>query len=108
MTSTTGAAPARRDTAATEQLANRVARAATRCPDVARLSPGPEATYLPDRTIPGVVLTGDTVRVVVVVRYGRPLREIADEVRAAVREAAPGMRVDVVIEDLDEEDEEGA
>lgn len=109
MTSTTGAVPAARDTAAIEQLATRVSRAAARCSYVARLAPGPEATYLPDRTIPGVVLTDDTVRVVIVVRYGRPLREIADEVRAAVREVAPGMRVDVVIEDLDEDlDEEGA
>jgi hypothetical protein len=103
VTAATGAAPAARDTAAIEQLATRVARAAVRCTDVARLAPGPQATYLPDHAIPGVVLTDDTVRVVIVVRYGRSLREIADEVRASVREVAPGMRVDVVIEDLDEE-----
>jgi hypothetical protein len=90
-----------RDIAAIEQQATRIARAVTRCPDVVRLSPGPAATYLPHRTIPGVVLTEGATRVAVVARYGRPLPEVADEVRAAVRQAVPGLRVDVLIEDVD-------
>jgi hypothetical protein len=93
--------PAGRDIAATEQRATRIARAVTRCPDVARLSPGPAATYLPHRTIPGVVLAEGVARVAVVARYGRPLPEVADEVRAAVRQAVPDLRVDVLIEDVD-------
>jgi hypothetical protein len=102
VTASAGAAPGM-DIAATEQLANRIASAVGKIPDIARLSPGPSGTYLPHRTIPGVVLTDGTARVAVVARYGRPLREVADEVRAEVRRAVPDIQVDVVIEDIDTE-----
>lgn len=103
MTASASAAPAGRDIAATENLANRIVGAVGKCPDVARLAPGPGGTYLPHRTIHGVVLTDSTARVAVVARYGRPLLEIAAEVRAAVRQAVPDMKVDVVIEDIEAE-----
>ncbi|WP_329085247.1 MULTISPECIES: hypothetical protein [unclassified Streptosporangium] len=68
-------------------LAHRIADVVLRCPDVADLSGGPfgtVATYLPGERLPGVALRENEVEVSVVVRLGRPLPEIADEVRTAV------------------------
>jgi uncharacterized alkaline shock family protein YloU len=82
-------------------LADRVAEAAAGCPGVARLAPGPVATYLPGRTVPGVSIGDGTVRVGIVGRYGAPLPATAERVREAVRGAVPGLAVDVTVEDVE-------
>ncbi|MEU4830456.1 hypothetical protein [Streptosporangium sp. NPDC023615] len=77
-----------------------MADAVRRCPDVADLSGGPfgtVATYRPGEMMPGVALREDEVEVSVVVRLGRPLPEIAEEVRAAVAPMAGGRPVNVHI-----------
>ncbi|MDP9849464.1 hypothetical protein [Streptosporangium lutulentum] len=71
----------------TADLADEVADAVRRCPDVVDLSSGPfatVATYLPGRKVPGVALRDDEVEISIVARQGRPLPEVADEVRAAI------------------------
>jgi hypothetical protein len=71
----------------TTDLADEVAGAVRRCSDVADLSSGPfgtVATYLPGKRVSGVALRDDEVEISIIVRQGRPLPEIADEVRAAV------------------------
>lgn len=84
-----------------EQIADRVAKAATGCPGVARLAAGPIATYLPRRVVPGVAVRESSVRVAVVAQYGPSLGEVSRRVQAAARDAAPGRRIDVVIEDIE-------
>lgn len=85
------------------RLADMIAAAVIRCPDVAGLTqiPGvPVATYLPGRTVSGVAVRAGEVQVCVVARYGLPLPEIAAEVRRAVTPLVPGRAVDVVIADI--------
>ena len=85
------------------ELADRVAAAVTRCPDVARLTqiPGmPVATYLPGRTVSGVAVRPAEVEICVVARYGPPLPQVAGQVRQAVEPLVPGRVVDVVIADI--------
>jgi uncharacterized alkaline shock family protein YloU len=84
-----------------ERLADAVATAVRRCSAVARLAAGPVATYLPGRLVRGVAVRGGDVTVAVVARYGPPLPRVAAEVRTAVREIDPGLRVEVMIEDVD-------
>jgi hypothetical protein len=84
-------------------LADQIAGAVTRCPDVAGLTetPGiPVATYLPGRTVSGVAVRAGEVEISVVARYGRPLPQIAEQVRQAVAPLVPGRAVDVVIADI--------
>jgi hypothetical protein len=81
-------------------LAHGIADAVRRCPDVVDLSGGPfgtVATYLPGERVPGVALHEDGIEISVVVRLGRPLPEIADEVRAAVAPLADDLPVNVHI-----------
>jgi len=85
------------------ELADRIAAAVTRCPDVAGLTqiPGmPVATYLPRRTVSGVAVRSAEVEICVVARYGLPLPEVAAQVRQAVEPLVPGRVVDVVIADI--------
>lgn len=88
-------------------LADQVAEAVARCPSVARLSGGIEdgiATYLPGRRVTGVAIRDDPhpeVRVHVVGRYGPTMRQITDEVTAAVRSVLPDHRIQISIDDLD-------
>jgi hypothetical protein len=85
------------------ELADRIADAVTRCPDVAGLTqnPGvPVATYLPGRTVSGVAVRPTEVEICVVARYGPPLARVAAEVRQAVAPLAPGRVVDVVNGDI--------
>ena len=85
------------------ELADLIAAAVIRCPDVAGLTqiPGvPVATYLPGRTVSGVAVRAGEVQVCVVARYGLPLPEIAAEVRRAVAPLVPDRVVDVVIADI--------
>jgi hypothetical protein len=84
-------------------LADQIVSAVTSCPDVAGLTqmPGtPVATYLPGRTVSGVAVRASEVEICVVARYGRPLPQIAEEVRQAVVPLVPGRVVDVVIGDI--------
>lgn len=93
------------DTAAIERVVDRIASRVTGVPGVARLTPGPVATYLPHRTVPGVALRDGTVVVSVAARYGESLPEVANRVRSAAHQAAPELRVDVLIEDVEVEGE---
>ena len=92
--------PGGRDTAEAGLLADRIAAAVAGCGAVAALADGPVATYLPGRTVPGVAVRDDLVVVAVVARLGRPLAEAAGQVRAAVGGVAPGLAVDVYIDDI--------
>ncbi|TDB88603.1 hypothetical protein E1266_31025 [Actinomadura sp. 7K534] len=77
-----------------------------RCADVLGLTSGPRgwiATYRPGPPLAGVAVRSGEVEVGVVVRYGRPCMEIADDVRRLVRPLAGGRRVTVLIGDLAEE-----
>lgn len=88
---------------ASGELAERVAEAAMTCPDVLGLTSGPRgwiATYRAGPPLAGVAVRSDGVEVGVVVRYGRPCVEIADDVRRAVRPLAGRRRIDVLIGDL--------
>jgi hypothetical protein len=92
--------PSGRDTTQAGQLADRIAVAVAGCPAVAALADGPVATYLPGRTVPGVAVRDNLVVVAVVARHGPPLAEAAGQVRAAVAGVAPGLAVDVRIDDI--------
>lgn len=82
------------------EVADAIAAAVTACPGVAGLASGPVATYLPGRTVAGVAVRDGAVQVAVVARYGQPLAETAEQVRAAASQVAPGRRVDVAVEDV--------
>jgi uncharacterized alkaline shock family protein YloU len=100
MTAKDSPAPAPADPAG---LADRIVAAVTGCPSVAGLTqiPGaPVATYLPGRTVSGVAVRAGEVEICVVARYGRPLPQIAKQVRRAVAPLVPGRVVDVVIGDI--------
>lgn len=84
--------------------AEAVASAALACPDVAALSGGSMeevATYLPGRRVSGVRVRGDALEVHVVARWGKPLPQIAEQVRASVVALAGGRPVTVAIEDVE-------
>lgn len=83
------------------RLAERIAAAVAGCPSVVRLAAGPAATYLPGRTVPGVAVREDQVRIAVVAAFGPPIADVAEEVRAAVRQVVPNLPIDVVIEDIE-------
>jgi hypothetical protein len=81
-----------------------VAAAATGCPLVAGLTGnrfGEVATYRPGRRIIGVREVDGGLEVHVVARWGMPLPEVADAVRAAVSPYAGGLPVSVFIEDIE-------
>jgi hypothetical protein len=81
-----------------------VAAAALGCPLIADLTGGrfgEIATYLPGRRILGVREVEGTVEVHVVARWGTPLPQVADVVRAAVAPHAGGLPVAVFIEDIE-------
>jgi hypothetical protein len=92
------------------ELAERIAGAVLAHPAVARLHAGPFgaiASYLPGRRVDGVKIAhdGSTVDLAVVVdlaalESGRPIPLVAQQLRAAVRELTGDARVDVLIVDL--------
>lgn len=87
----------------TAELADRIAAAVTRCPDVAGLTQIPSmpvATYLPHRTVSGVAVRPAEVEICVVARYGPPLPQVAAQIRQAVEPLVPGRMVNVVIADI--------
>ncbi|MGW3767227.1 hypothetical protein [Actinomadura verrucosospora] len=95
------AAPGHREPLA--ELAERIGAAAMACPDVLGLTAGPRgwiATYRAGPPYAGVAVHDAVVEVGVVVRYGRPFAEIAEDVRRLVRPLAGRRTVDVVIGDV--------
>jgi len=81
-----------------------VAERVLACPVVAALAgglAGQAATYLPGRRVAGVSWRDDVCEVAVVLRLdGRPLPELAEEVRRALEPVAGGRAVDIVITDV--------
>ncbi len=84
-------------------VADSVAAAVLSVPGVVDLHPGSfgeVATYLPGRRVSGVRVRADgTAEIHVVLRFGVPVLETADRVRAAVRALVPG-QVDVTVQDV--------
>lgn len=103
MTAPKSRATGRHDLAETARLADQIAEAVSGVPGVARLMPGPVATYLPGRTVPGVAVRDGEVVVSIAARYGKSLVELAEQVRIASRRAAPGLRIDVMVDDVEVE-----
>lgn len=97
-----GAAPGYREPLA--ELAERIGAMALTCPDVLGLAAGPRgwiATYRAGPPYAGVAVHDAVVEVGVVVRYGRPFAEIAEDVRRLVRPLAGRRTVDVMIGDVE-------
>lgn len=93
------------------RLAHTLAATVRQVPGVAGLTTGTGVraqTQLPGETVPGIVLGRGRVAVHIVVE-ARPIRPVADAVRAAVREIltdhlAPGVphpEVDVIVADIE-------
>jgi hypothetical protein len=85
-----------------------VAAAASACPPVARLTGGrfgEVATYRPGHRIVGVREVDGIVEVHLVARWGSPLPEVAEVVRAAVTPAAGGLPVAVFVDDIEVPDD---
>ena len=85
------------------QTARALAEAAIRFPDVVGLSSGAFGTLsTPVRggLVPGITVRDDYVEIGVVVRYGRPLPEIATELRRGLASLAGGRVVHVSVEDV--------
>ncbi len=61
---------------------------------------GEIATYLPGRRVPGVRISPDRVEVHLVVESRRPVHEVADAVRRALRPLVGSQPVDVVVADI--------
>lgn len=84
--------------------ADAVAEAALGCPCVVSLATQAStvlATHLPGRRVVGVSLRDDACEVAVVLRLdGRPLPELAEQVRRAVAPVAGGRPVHVTITDV--------
>lgn len=85
------------------EVARRLAEEAGRFPDVVELSSGGFGTLstpVPGGRVHGVAVRADAVEVGVVVRFGRPLPEIAAEVRRGLAPLAGGRAVHVCVEDV--------
>ncbi|MBW4717463.1 hypothetical protein [Saccharothrix obliqua] len=82
------------------EVAERIEAVLLAHPSVVRLGAG-YASYLPGRRVVGVRVE-ERVGVAVVLRPGRPIPEVVDELRAAVAEHAGGRPVDVEVADLEE------
>ena len=81
-----------------------VVAAVTACPDVASMAGGlvsEVACYLPGRRVEGVRISDDGLQVHIVASWGRPLPEVAEEVRQAVQAVAPAVPVLVSIDDIE-------
>ena len=87
-----------------------VAAAALGSPLIADLSGGrfgEVATYLPGRRILGVREFDGTIEVHVVAKWGTPLPEVAEVVRAAVAPHAAGTPVAIFVDDIEVPEEAG-
>ncbi|MFI6521944.1 hypothetical protein ACIBF1_40770 [Spirillospora sp. NPDC050679] len=90
------------------EIAERVAAAVRRLPDVADLNAGTLnriVTYRAGAPVSGVAVRDREVEVGVTARYGRPLPEVGEAVRTAVLPLAGDRRVNVEIVDI--ADQEG-
>ncbi|MBB6174894.1 hypothetical protein HNR23_004954 [Nocardiopsis mwathae] len=86
-----------------ERTAREIADRVRGLSDVADLSAGAFrtiTTFTPGDRIEGVAVREDDVAIGVVLRCGRPIPEVAAEIRALVAPMAPGRRVDVSVEDV--------
>ena len=84
--------------------AEAIAAAVRDLPSVASLGGGTVtqvATFLPGRRVAGVRVGETSVEVHVTARYGVPLHDLAESVRAAAALHAGGLPVDVSIDDLE-------
>lgn len=82
-----------------------VAAAVRACAGVSALDGGPfgeTASYLPGRTVPGVVSGDGRVRVQVRSRWGLPAADLAALIGAALAPLTGSRPVDVVIADIDD------
>ena len=87
-----------------------VAAAALGSPLIAGLTGGglgEVATYLPGRRILGVREVDGTIEVHVVAKWGRPLPEVAEVVRAAVAPHAGDAPVAIFVDDIELPEEAG-
>ena len=85
-----------------------IAAAALGCPLIADLTGGrfgEVATYAPGRRILGVRIVDGVVELHVVAKWGAPLPEVAEVVRAAVAPHAAGLPVSVFVDDIQLPDE---
>ncbi len=85
-----------------------IAAAALGCPLIADLTGGrfgEVATYGPGRRILGVRVVDGVVELHVVAKWGAPLPEVAEVVRAAVAPHAAGLPVSVFVDDIQLPDE---
>ncbi|WUI01059.1 hypothetical protein OHR68_04360 [Spirillospora sp. NBC_00431] len=85
---------------ALSDLAHRIAEAVMTCPDVRQLTTGPHgriATHRAGRRLEGVAVRGGEIEIGVIVRHGRPLPEIGEDVRRLVRPLAGRRTIDVLI-----------
>ncbi|HEX2701792.1 MAG TPA: hypothetical protein VHM89_16435 [Acidimicrobiales bacterium] len=83
---------------------DRVVAAVLACPDVVRMAGGAVAEvacYLPGRRVEGVKIGDDGVEVHIVAALGRPLPDVAADVRRAVGPLAATMPVTVSIDDVE-------
>jgi hypothetical protein len=82
-----------------------VAAAAAACPGVAALdggTSGEAVTYLPGRTVAGVVVGNGRVTVQVRARWGVPALDVAAQITTALAPLTGPRPVDVVIADVDD------
>lgn len=87
----------------TVRIALNIAEAAVRFPDVVSLSSGAFGllnTPMRGGRVQGVTVRDDHIEVGVVVRYGRPLPEVAAELRRGLTPLAGGRTVHVSVEDV--------
>ncbi|WP_150244562.1 hypothetical protein [Nocardiopsis quinghaiensis] len=85
------------------EVARRLVREAEGLPDVVGLSSGGFGTLttpVPGGRVRGVAVRADSVEVGLVVRFGRPLPEVAAEVRRALVPFAGGRTVHISVEDV--------
>jgi hypothetical protein len=84
---------------------NAVAASVLACPGVAGLDGGrfgEMASYLPGRTVPGVVVGDGRIRVQIRARWGVPVPELAARIATALLPLTGPRPVDVVIADIDD------
>jgi hypothetical protein len=82
-----------------------VAAAVQACAGVAGLDGGrfgEVVSYLPGRTVPGVVVSDSRVKVQIRSRWGIPARELAALITSALAPFTRGKPVDVVVADIDD------
>ena len=83
--------------------ADLISAAVLSCPDVTGMSAGAFGeirSYLPGRSVPGVIVDDDVVAVHVVARFGPPLGVVVEQIAAAVSSLLGGRQLQVTVEDI--------